>query len=46
VAHLSAAVAEAYPREQAVAEAQTFLDGRPYVPRAEAQRTLAVHRTW
>jgi GT2 family glycosyltransferase len=46
VAHLSAAVAEAYPREQAVAEAQAFLDGRPYVPRAEAQRTLAAHRSW
>jgi GT2 family glycosyltransferase len=36
-------VAEAYPREDAVAEARAFLDGRPYVRRAEA-RTLRTHR--
>jgi GT2 family glycosyltransferase len=46
VAHLSAPVAEGYPREEAVAEARAFLDGRPYVPRGEAQRTRAAHRSW
>ena len=39
-------VASAYPRERAVAEATTFLAGRPYVPRERAQRTLATHRGW
>ena len=46
VAHLSAPVAEGYPREEAVAEARAFLDGRPYVPREQAQRTLVSHRSW
>jgi GT2 family glycosyltransferase len=46
VEHLRAPVAGGYGRDEAVAEARSFLDGRPYVPRAEAQRTLAVHRGW
>jgi GT2 family glycosyltransferase len=46
VAHLAAPVADSYPRAEAVAEAEAFLDGRPYVSRAEAQRTLATHRRW
>jgi GT2 family glycosyltransferase len=37
-------VADAYPRGEAVAEAEAFLRTRPYVPRDEAQRTLAVYR--
>jgi GT2 family glycosyltransferase len=37
-------VAEAYARGEAVAEAEAFLRTRPYVPRDEAQRTLAVYR--
>jgi hypothetical protein len=46
VAHVLAPVAGAYRREQALAEAREFLAGRPYVPRDEAQRTLACHRRW
>jgi len=46
VAHSLRPAATTYPREQAIAEARDFLDGRPYVGRAEAQRTLAVHRSW
>lgn len=45
IAHLGGAVAAAYPREQAVEEARRFLETRPYVPRAQAQRTLVAHRT-
>ena len=33
-------------RDDAVAEARAFLAERPYVPAAEAQRTLATHRGW
>ena len=44
VAHLLRPAGAAYPRERAVAEARDFLAARPYVPREEAQRTLAVHR--
>jgi GT2 family glycosyltransferase len=39
-------VAGDYPREAALAEAEAFLATRPYVGRAEAQRTLATYRTW
>jgi hypothetical protein len=46
IAHLAAPVAGGYSREDAVAEAQAFLEGRPYVTRAEAQRTLATHRSF
>jgi hypothetical protein len=42
IMHLHPA-AESYPREQAVAEAAEFLDGRPYVRRDEI-RTLRTHR--
>jgi hypothetical protein len=38
--------AAAYDRAEAIAEARRFLADKPYVPAAEAQRTLAVHRTW
>jgi GT2 family glycosyltransferase len=44
VAHLAAPAASAYSREEAQREAEAFLAERPYVPRAEADRTLAVHR--
>ena len=37
-------IADAYPRGAAVAEAEAFLRTRPYVPRHEAQETLAVYR--
>jgi GT2 family glycosyltransferase len=46
VLHALAPAAAAYPRDAAIAEARAFLDGRPYVSREEAQRTLAVHRDW
>ncbi len=43
VRHLRA-VAGAYPRDAAMAEAEAFLDGRAYVTRAQAGETLAEHR--
>lgn len=46
VLHAVRPVAAAYSRAAAIAEAREFLDGRPYVPRDEAQRTLAAHRRW
>jgi hypothetical protein len=36
--------AQTYGREQAIAEARAFLADRPYVPRADANRTLRTHR--
>jgi hypothetical protein len=46
VRHLAAPAADAYSREQAVAEASAFLSGRPHLSAHEAQRTLATHRRW
>ena len=46
VLHAVRPVAAGYPRERAIAEAREFLDSRPYLPRDEAQRTLASHRGW
>ncbi len=46
VLHATRPVAAAYSRDAAIGEAREFLDGRPYVPREEAQRTLATHRSW
>jgi hypothetical protein len=43
VAHTLQPVADAYPRAAAEAEARAFLDGRPYVRRAEV-RTVRAHR--
>ena len=37
-------VAGAYPRDEAIAEAEAFLDGRAYVTREQAGETLAEHR--
>ncbi len=39
-------IASSYDRRDAVAEARAFLSTRPYTPATEAQRTVAVHRTW
>jgi GT2 family glycosyltransferase len=44
--HRQAPAGASYPREQAIAEAEAFLAGRPYVTAAEAQRTLATHPRW
>ncbi len=38
--------AATYSREEAIAEARDFLRERPYLPREQAERTLAVHRGW
>lgn len=38
--------ASAYDRADAIAEGRQFLADKPYVTAAEAQRTLATHRTW
>ena len=39
-------VASAYPREEAIAEAEAFLAERPYVTAEEARRIVRVHREW
>jgi GT2 family glycosyltransferase len=44
IAHAGTPVAAAYRTEEAIAEARAFLADRPYLPRSESQRTLAVHR--
>jgi hypothetical protein len=46
VRHAMRPIATGYGREAAIAEARGFLDGRPYVRREEAERTLAAHRAW
>jgi len=44
IAHRAAPAAAGYSREEAVAEASSFLAEHPYLPARELQRTLAVHR--
>jgi hypothetical protein len=44
VRHESAPVATAYAHADAIAEAQSFLASRPYVPSAVARRALTTHR--
>ncbi len=39
-------IASSYGRAGAIAEGRQFLVGRPYTRAADAQRTLAVHRSW
>ena len=46
IGHRASPAAASYGREQALAEARAFLAERPYVTAAEAQRTLATHRSW
>jgi GT2 family glycosyltransferase len=46
IRHIAAPAAASYPRRQAVEEARAFLAGRPYLPAAEAGRTLTTHRRW
>jgi hypothetical protein len=46
IAHRVAPAASAYSRDQALAEARSFLAHRPYLRAAEAQETLATHRRW
>jgi hypothetical protein len=44
IGHRGAPAASAYSREQALAEARSFLAGRPYLSAGEAQRTLTTYR--
>ncbi|MFZ1156107.1 MAG: glycosyltransferase [Solirubrobacteraceae bacterium] len=46
IAHRAAPAASAYSRDQALAEARTFLEQRPYLSATEAQQTLVTHRRW
>jgi GT2 family glycosyltransferase len=46
IAHRAAPAASAYSREQALAEARTFLQDRPYLRAREAQQTILTHRRW
>ncbi|HTU78166.1 MAG TPA: glycosyltransferase family 2 protein [Solirubrobacteraceae bacterium] len=46
IRHLAAPAAAAYRRDQAIAEARSFLAGRPYLSAREAARTLTTHRSW
>ena len=39
-------IATSYSRDAAVAEAREFLAERRYVPAAQANRTVATHRSW
>lgn len=39
-------VAAAYPRDDAIAEAEAFLDGRAYVTRTQASETVTEYREW
>ncbi len=39
-------IASTYDRQGAISEGRRFLAGRPYTKAADAQRTLAAHRTW
>ncbi|HLH13798.1 MAG TPA: glycosyltransferase [Solirubrobacteraceae bacterium] len=46
IRHLAAPAADAYRREDAIAEARAFLHGRSHVSASEAERTLTTHRSW
>jgi hypothetical protein len=46
IRHVLRPIADSYRREAAVAETRAFLAERPHVTAAEAQRTLATHRSW
>ncbi len=46
IGHRAAPAASAYSREQALAEARSFLERRPYLTASEAQQTLLTHRRW
>jgi GT2 family glycosyltransferase len=46
IRHRAAPAAAGYERQDAVAEARSFLAGRPYVSAREAERTLTTHRCW
>jgi hypothetical protein len=39
-------IAASYDRQAAIEEARQFLSGRPHTTAADAQRTIATHRSW
>lgn len=39
-------IASSYGREEALAESRAFLGSHPHISAVEAQKTLAVHRSW
>jgi hypothetical protein len=46
VAHRAAPVGASYDTGAAVAEAEAFLEGKPFIHRDQAQQTLRAHATW
>jgi hypothetical protein len=46
IRHQVAPAAADYPRQDAIAEARSFLAERPYLSALEAGRTLTTHRSW
>jgi GT2 family glycosyltransferase len=46
ISHRAAPAAAGYRREDAIAEARSFLATRPYLSAREAARTLSTHRGW
>jgi hypothetical protein len=46
VTHGIRQIATGYGRDEAVAEARSFLTGRPYVPREQALQSVTEHRNW
>jgi hypothetical protein len=46
IRHRQAPAASGYPREQAIAEGASFLEGRAHITAGEAGRTLATHTRW
>jgi GT2 family glycosyltransferase len=46
IVHRAAPAASGYSREQALAEARSFLEHRAYLRASEARQTLVTHRRW
>ncbi len=46
IGHRVAPAAAGYPRDEAIAEARSFLDARPYLKAREAEQTLTTHGRW
>ena len=46
IGHRAAPAGAGYPRDEAIAEARSFLDARPYLKAREAEQTLTTHGRW
>jgi hypothetical protein len=46
IGHALRPIASSYDRGEAIDEARSFLSGRPYTKAVDAQRTVAIHRSW